>query len=119
MKRKTILKLGLISSVIGGITGIIIGLFLICLEKATYLNETYTWLLFLLPFSGAIMTYTYERFGRNSHKGNNIIIENINGSNEKIHFIMAPLVFIGTVLAHLFGASVGREGTGVQIGGTI
>ena len=32
---------------------------------------------------------------------------------------MAPLVFIGTILTHLFGGSVGREGTGVQIGGTI
>ncbi|MPQ44711.1 chloride channel protein [Clostridium tarantellae] len=119
MKRKIILKLGLCASIIGIITGLIIALFLIGLEKATYFNQNYKWLIFILPFSGAIMTYAYEKYGKNSHKGNNIIIENINGSNEKIHFIMAPLVFIGTILAHLFGASVGREGTGVQIGGTI
>ena len=65
------------------------------------------------------MTFLYKKYGKNSKKGNNLIIENINGNDEKIHFIMAPLVFIGTVLTHLFGGSVGREGTGVQIGGTI
>ena len=27
---------------------------------------------------------------------------------------MTPLVYIGTVVSHLFGASVGREGTAVQ-----
>ncbi|MRD45585.1 voltage-gated chloride channel protein, partial [Bacillus thuringiensis] len=32
---------------------------------------------------------------------------------------MAPLVFISTVISHLFGASVGREGTAVQMGASI
>ena len=32
---------------------------------------------------------------------------------------MAPLVFFGTFITHLFGGSAGREGTGVQIGSSI
>ena len=32
---------------------------------------------------------------------------------------MAPLVLIGTVLTHLFGGSAGREGTAVQMGGSM
>jgi H+/Cl- antiporter ClcA len=32
---------------------------------------------------------------------------------------MAPLVLGGTVVSHLFGASVGREGTAVQMGGAL
>ena len=32
---------------------------------------------------------------------------------------MAPLVFLGTFITHLFGGSAGREGTGVQIGASI
>src|ERR1700743_1678201 len=32
---------------------------------------------------------------------------------------MAPLVLIGTVVTHLFGGSAGREGTAVQMGGSI
>ncbi len=32
---------------------------------------------------------------------------------------MAPLVLLGTIGSHLFGASVGREGTAVQMGGSL
>ncbi|MDO7204053.1 chloride channel protein [Paraclostridium bifermentans] len=32
---------------------------------------------------------------------------------------MAPLVFLGTFITHLFGGSAGREGTGVQIGASV
>jgi len=32
---------------------------------------------------------------------------------------MAPLVLIGTLITHLFGGSAGREGTAVQMGGSI
>lgn len=119
MKRKVILKLVLLSILIGIISGLFIGVFLILLEKAVDLNLRYHWLIFILPLSGVFMTFLYNKFGGNSQKGNNIIIENINGSKEEIKFVMAPLVFMGTVLTHLFGGSVGREGTGVQIGGTI
>ena len=119
MKSKTILKLVLISIIIGSISGVFIGIFLILLENSVTLNLKYGSLIFILPLSGMIMTFLYSKYGGNSQKGNNIIIENINGSKEEIKFIMAPLVFLGTVLTHLFGGSVGREGTGVQIGGTI
>lgn len=119
MKMITIIKLCLISAIIGGISGIFIAIFLMLLEKAVDINQKYNSLIFLLPLSGVMMTFLYTKYGKNSKKGNNIIIENINGSDEKINFIMAPLVFLGTVLTHLFGGSVGREGTGVQIGGVV
>lgn len=119
MKIKNILKLILISILIGGISGLFIGIFLIFLEKAVDINLKHKFLVFILPLSGMLMTFLYSKYGGNSQKGNNLIIENINGSKEEIKFIMAPLVFLGTVLTHLFGGSVGREGTGVQIGGTI
>ena len=119
MKSTKIIKLALISILIGGISGLFIGIFLILLEKAVDLNLKYYWLIFILPLSGVFMTYLYTKFGDNSQKGNNLIIEDINGSKEEIKFIMAPLVFLGTILTHLFGGSVGREGSGVQIGGTV
>ena len=119
MKSTTIIKLALIAILIGGISGLFIGIFLILLERAVDLNLKYYWLIFILPLSGVFMTYLYTKFGDNSQKGNNLIIEDINGSKEEIKFIMAPLVFLGTILTHLFGGSVGREGSGVQIGGTV
>lgn len=119
MKKINILKLALISIIIGSTSGVIIGAFLIILEKAIELNIEYSWLVMILPLSGVLMTFLYKKYGKNSKKGNNLIIENINGNFEEINFIMAPLVFMGTILTHLFGGSVGREGTGVQIGGTV
>lgn len=47
------------------------------------------------------------------------MIEEIRSPHDIIPFRMAPLVYIGTVLTHLFGGSAGREGTGVQMGGAI
>jgi H+/Cl- antiporter ClcA len=32
---------------------------------------------------------------------------------------MAPLILFGTVVTHLFGGSAGREGTAVQLGGSL
>ncbi|MGL5380676.1 chloride channel protein [Clostridium sp.] len=119
MSKTRVIKLVVISGIIGGLSGVIIGIFLIVLEKAIELNLEQYWLIVFLPLSGLLMTFLYKKYGKNSKRGNNLIIENINGNEEKIHFIMAPLVFMGTVLTHIFGGSVGREGTGVQIGGTI
>lgn len=119
MKKLNILKLVLISAIIGSISGVVIGAFLIFLEKAVQLNLNNSFLIYILPFFGLLTVFIYRKYGKNSKKGNNLIIENVNGSDETIHFRMAPLVFINTILTHLFGGSVGREGTAVQICGTI
>lgn len=61
----------------------------------------------------------YYKCGKDSAKGNNLIIERINKGEGRIPFRMAPLVFFGTFITHLFGGSAGREGTGVQIGASL
>ncbi|MFN3316681.1 MAG: chloride channel protein, partial [Raineya sp.] len=38
---------------------------------------------------------------------------------EKIPFRMAPFVYVGTIVTHLFGGSAGREGTALQMAGAI
>ena len=107
-------------SVISGISvGIVIALFLKSLQYATNFRESNGWMLYLLPFGGALVSYLYSRYGRDSSKGNNLIIERINNGEGHIPFRMAPLVFFGTFVTHLFGGSAGREGTGVQIGASI
>jgi H+/Cl- antiporter ClcA len=52
-------------------------------------------------------------------RGNNLLLEEIQTPRERIPFRMAPLVLFGTLVTHLFGGSAGREGTAVQMGGTI
>ena len=47
------------------------------------------------------------------------MIDQIHDPQKIIPLRMAPLVFIGTVITHLFGGSAGREGTAVQMGGAL
>ena len=107
-------------SLISGIgVGTVITLFLKSLQYATNVRENNEWMLYLLPFGGALVSYLYFKYGKDSSKGNNLIIERINEGKGHIPFRMAPLVFFGTFITHLFGGSAGREGTGVQIGASI
>lgn len=108
-----------LGSIVGILTGSAAALFLNSLELSTNLRVQHSWMLFLLPFGGAFVSFLYSKYGKNSSKGNNLILEKINEDSGKIPLRMAPLVFLGTVITHLFGGSAGREGTGVQIGSSI
>ncbi|AWB44430.1 voltage-gated chloride channel protein [Paenibacillus sp. CAA11] len=109
--------------VLGGIVGILAGsasaLFLTGLEWATGSRQSHAWLLYLLPLGGALTSYIYTRYGKNSGKGNNLLLETIQGGQERIPLRMGPLVLGGTILTHWFGGSAGREGTAVQMGGSL
>lgn len=109
----------LISLIIGLIMGCLSAFFLLSLDFVTKVRLAYSWLLFLLPISGAIFAFLYLKYGKNSTRGNNLVIEQANGGNEEIPLRMIPLTLFGTITTHLFGGSVGREGTAVQMGGTV
>lgn len=107
--------------ILGGSVGLLAGsasaFFLASLDWATKTQQFNSWLLFLLPVGGALVSFLYWKFGQNSSKGNNLIIEQAHGAKESVSFRMAPLVLFGTLITHLFGGSAGREGTAVQMGG--
>ncbi|WP_373231830.1 voltage-gated chloride channel family protein [Cohnella sp.] len=109
----------ILGSGVGVLTGTASAVFLISLDHVTNLRMQYPWLLYLLPLGGALVSYLYLKFGKNSAKGNNLILEQINEGNETIPLRMAPLVLFGTLITHLFGGSAGREGTAVQMGGSL
>lgn len=109
----------LLASISGTAVGIVISFFLKSLQLATSTRESNPWLLYILPLGGAFVSYLYSKYGKDSAKGNNLIIERINKGEGRIPFRMAPLVFFGTFITHLFGGSAGREGTGVQIGASL
>ncbi|MEO5796355.1 MAG: chloride channel protein, partial [Rhodoferax sp.] len=93
--------------------------FLFALEWATQTRLTHRWLLWLLPLGGFGVGWLYLRFGQSVEAGNNLLIDEIHDPRSTIPLRMAPLVLFGTVVSHLFGASVGREGTAVQMGGAL
>lgn len=100
-------------------TGSAVALFLWLLELVTHTRWQYPWLLYLLPISGILIYFVYRWWGKNSEKGNNLIIDEIHTPGGGVPRRMAPLVLFGTLVTHLFGGSAGREGTAVQMGGSI
>ncbi|NHN31401.1 voltage-gated chloride channel family protein [Paenibacillus agricola] len=116
---KYIVQWIVLASAVGLLTGSASALFLYSLDSATGLRYAFPWLLFLLPFGGAFVSWMYEKYGRNSSRGNNLILEQIHDGHETIPLRMAPFVLVGTVLTHLFGGSAGREGTAIQMGGSL
>ncbi|GAB4091036.1 voltage-gated chloride channel family protein [Hydrogenophaga soli] len=94
-------------------------LFLWLLDVATTTRLANPWLLALLPVAGFAVGWLYWRLGQQVEAGNNLLIDEIHDPQKVVPLRMAPLVLAGTVVSHLFGASVGREGTAVQMGGAL
>jgi H+/Cl- antiporter ClcA len=105
-----------ISAIIGILAGTSSAALLAGLDWATEWREAHRWVLPLLPIGGLLSGLIYYYLGRNVESGNNLLLEEIHDPQQVIPWQMAPLVFLGTIIAHLFGASVGREGTAVQMG---
>lgn len=99
--------------------GTLCAAFLWSLDAATRARFNHPWLLFLLPLGGAGIGWLYHRLGQSVEAGNNLILDEIHEPGGGVPLRMAPLIFIGTVATHLFGGSAGREGTAVQLGGSI
>lgn len=113
------LKWLLIACLVGMLTGSASALFLASLDGVTQLRLTHAWLLWLLPLGGACVSYLYYKYGKDAARGNNLLLDRIYDGNGTVPFRMAPLVLFGTLMTHLFGGSAGREGTAVQMGGTL
>lgn len=114
-----LLKWLVIGVVIGAFSGSASALFLSWLDWATKWRENHLWIIALLPVGGLLIGLMYHYLGKEVEAGNNLLIDQIHNPKKIIHFKMAPLVLIGTVLTHFFGGSAGREGTAVQMGGSI
>lgn len=101
------------------VVGSLVALFLWLLEIATQYRSSHQWLLSLLPVAGVVVWALYRYLGKNTEAGNNLIMEEIHKPDVGVPFRMTPLVLITTIITHFFGGSAGREGTAVQMGGSI
>lgn len=108
-----------LASAVAALAGSASAFFLFALDWATATRMSHRWLVWLLPFAGFAVGWLYLKFGQQVEAGNNLLIDEIHDPQKVIPLRMAPLVLGGTVVSHLFGASVGREGTAVQMGGAL
>ncbi|MCY6960674.1 voltage-gated chloride channel family protein [Clostridium brassicae] len=112
----------ILASLVAIPSGILSAFFLVSLSKVTNFRELHPNIIFLLPLGGALVSYIYMVWGKNSSKGNNLIIEQVERGIEKEEPVPSRLAFLtlfGTITTHLFGGSAGREGTAIQMGGSM
>lgn len=88
------------------------------IDLATQVREAHRWLLWLLPLGGLGALGLYRLCRVSFDAGTNLIIESVS-SDADVPVLLAPLIVAGTVLSHLLGASVGREGAALQLGGSV
>ena len=109
--------------VLGATSGVLAGLsswaFLEVLVRITSFRLTHDWLLWLLPLAGLIIGAAYLYLGGRASQGNALLIDQIHQPTEWVPRRMAPLVLVGTWATHLFGGSAGREGTSLQMSGSL
>lgn len=123
---KTLLSTLAIWIFFGALIGVIIGSTTAFLLKTNDflgdIREKQIWLIGFLPLAGILIGYIYMNYGENSGndsaKGNNLVIEGVQGK-AKVLRRMGPIVYLGTFLTVFFGGSTGREGAAVQMGGSV
>ncbi|MBS7555858.1 DUF190 domain-containing protein [Ancylobacter dichloromethanicus] len=116
---RSIAKWTLVVVPMSAVVGSLCALFLWALDQATQARFDYPLLIYVMPIAGFVMVLAYQVFGRSAEGGNNLIVEQIHEPGGGVPLRMAPLILASTVLTHLVGGSAGREGTAVQLGGSI
>ncbi|MGN1442727.1 MAG: chloride channel protein, partial [Acutalibacteraceae bacterium] len=106
-----------LAAVTGGIGGFVGVAFHISVEKVTELRVAHGWILYLLPVGGIVIAGLYKLCKLES-QGTDRVIDSIR-DDKGVPFMLAPLIFVSTVITHLLGGSAGREGAALQLGGSI
>lgn len=101
------------------VVGLLVALFLWMLDAATQTRWQHLRLIYFLPLAGVFITWLYSAFGKDAERGSNLIMDEIHTPGDGVPVRMTPLIFITTIITHFFGGSAGREGTAVQMGGSI
>lgn len=114
--KRFLIWLGL-SALTGAVCGCVGSAFHIAVDWVTEARAAHAWLLYLLPLAGVAIAALYH-IAKLEGVGTNNVIRVIH-SGKPLPMLLAPVIFIATVVTHLFGGSAGREGAALQIGGSM
>lgn len=114
MKKYFQLIVGL--SILSFLMGSASALFLKGLDQVAILRNLWHLFPYLLPLIAVIFLYSKAYWQQLSQTSTNTYIEIINGGEKNTSPFFSIYILASTWISHLAGASVGREGTAVQIG---
>lgn len=104
-----------VAGVLGVIGGAIGSAFAKSISLVTALRDTHGYLIYLLPVGGLASVALYK-LTKTDDIGTNRVIESAHGE-KATPVILIPVIFIASVITHLFGGSAGKEGAALQLGG--
>lgn len=113
-KYALLISLGIMSGVVCGLCGVV---FSKAVGFVTDIRTQNEWILYLLPLGGLLSVVIYK-LCRVKNIGTTNVFDCVR-SEQYLPRSLAPAVFFGTCISHLFGASAGREGAALQIGGGV
>jgi H+/Cl- antiporter ClcA len=85
---------------------------------ATEFREGHWYVMLLLPVGAVLILLLYHVLHEDDDKGTNLVLASIQ-SDKDVPLRMSLLMFVSTIFSHFVGASVGREGAALQIGGSV
>ena len=88
------------------------------IEYVTSFREVHSYIIWFLPLGGLAIVALYKVSGMTEDTGTNLIFNAVH-TDEKVPAVMAPVIFISTIITHFVGGSAGREGAALQLGGSI
>lgn len=103
----------------GAVVGIFSGAFAWCLRRVTEIRTMSPDIIYALPIGGLLIVLIYQIGGLNKDPGTNVLLSAVHEQDKDVPALLAPLIFIATLITHLFGGSAGREGAALQMGGSI
>lgn len=107
-----------IAMVLGVVCGVVGALFHIAIDYVTDFRMSHSWIVWGLPLGGLAIVYLYRLVHLVHEPGTNTIIQSVR-QQDHVPVLLAPAIFLATVITHLFGGSSGREGAALQIGGSL
>jgi H+/Cl- antiporter ClcA len=117
---RQLIRWTLLCLLIGLFSGTASAIFLYTLDLVTDFREDHLWIIVFLPLAGFMVGWFYQRYGKETEAGNKLLLATIQQPQRKIiPWIMAPFIYLGTLITHVFGGSAGREGTALQMSGAI
>ncbi len=108
----------LLASLIGVTVGGVSTVFAHLMKLVTEFRTENTWVIFLLPLAGIMIVGLYSLTSSKDDKGTNTILSRIH-SGVPVPIKIAPLIVVSTAASHMCGASVGRTGATLQLGGSL
>lgn len=115
---RSVSKWLLVAVITGAIGGPVGTLFHKSVDLANTVFGAHPLLIWLLPVGGIVIVLLYTVTHMLESGGTDDVIGSVR-SGKHLRLIMAPLIFISTVLTHFLGGSAGREGAALQLGGSI